>query len=321
MPRKINGLHMLQIKNINSIQVFSVVARTKNLTKAAVELNSSQSAISYHIKKLEAELGLPLFRRTATGLELTDHGAALVPHVDAGLNGIRAGLDMAVRRAATVRVAVLPMFASRFLSAYLGTLWETRPDLQISIQNHNNNYADLPDPHAFADLGIQWGHGRWPRFHVTRLWPERLIVVCSPKYLARHPITSAADLKRCTLLHVDNEHMWSEWMTRNDQVLAAKHSGMMLDDRHFQLSATINGLGVSLFVGWLVQDELRSGQLVNVFGRSFSTGLAYHVISPKDIVLQPRAVEIREWILSLAPISKRPGQPSRGVIRKATARS
>jgi LysR family transcriptional regulator, glycine cleavage system transcriptional activator len=312
---------MPQIKNIKSIQVFSVVARTKNLTKAAVELNSSQSAISYHIKKLEAELGLPLFRRTATGLELTDHGAALAPHVDAGLNGIRAGLDMAVRRAATVRVAVLPMFASRFLSAHLGTLWETRPDLQISIQNHNNTYANLPDPYAFADLGIQWGHGRWPRFHVTRLWPERLIVVCSPKYLARHPIKSAADLKRCTLLHVDNEQMWSEWMARNDQVLAARHSGMMLDDRHFQLSATINGLGVSLFVEWLVQDELRAGQLVDVFGRSFNTGLAYHVIYPKDTVLQPRAVEIRDWFLSLAPISQRSGQPSCGVTRKAKVRS
>ncbi len=312
---------MVQIKNIKSIQVFSVVARTKNLTKAAVELNSSQSAISYHIKKLEAELGLPLFRRMATGLELTDHGAALAPHVDAGLNGIRAGLDMAMRRAGTVRVAVLPMFASRFLSAHLGTLWEKRPDLQISIQNHNNTYANLADPHAFADLGIQWGHGSWPRFHVTRLWPERLIVVCSPKYLARHPITSAADLKRCTLLHVDNEHMWSEWMAKNEQELASKHSGMMLDDRHFQLSATINGLGVSLFVEWLVQEELRTGQLVNVFGRSFSTSLAYHVISPKDIVLQPRAREIRDWFLSLAPKAKRPGQSNRGVIRRVAARS
>lgn len=311
---------MSQIKNIKSIQVFSVVARVKNLTKSANELNSSQSAISYHIKKLEEELGLPLFRRTATGLELTDHGAALAPHIDAGLNSVRAGLDMAVRRASTVRVAVLPMFASRFLSAHLGTLWETRPDLQISIQNHNNTYANLPDPHAFADLGIQWGHGNWPRFHVTRLWPEKLIVVCSPKYLARHPITSASDLKRCTLLHVDNEHMWSEWMTKNGQELSSKHSGMMLDDRHFQLSATINGLGVSLFVEWLVQDELRTGQLVNVFGRSFSTALAYHVISPKDTVLQARAIEMRDWFLSLAPKTKRPLSPKPGPGRNVTAR-
>lgn len=311
---------MAQIKNIKSIQVFNVVARTKNLTKAAVELHSSQSAISYHIKKLEADLGLPLFRRTAAGLELTDHGAALAPHVDAGLTGIRAGLDMAVRRASTVRVAVLPMFASRFLSAHLGTLWETRPDLQISIQNHNNTYAGLADPHAFADLGIQWGLGDWPRFHVTRLWPERLIVVCSPKYLARHRITSMADLKRCTLLHVDNEKMWAEWMANNGQTLASKHPRMMLDDRHFQLSATINGLGVSLFVERLVQDELRTGHLVRLFGRSFSTEFAYHLISPKDIALQPRAIEIKDWLLSLAPKAKQPVQSRQGLGRKIRAR-
>lgn len=311
---------MTQIKNIKSIQVFSVVARTKNLTKAAAELHSSQSAISYHIKKLEAELGLPLFHRTAVGLELTDHGAVLAPHVDLGLNGIRAGLDLAVRRAATVRVAVLPMFASRFLSAHLGALWEARPELQISIQNHNNNYAALSDPYAFADLGIQWGLGDWPRFHVARLWPERLIVVCSPTYLARLRITTVADLKRCTLLHVDNEQMWSEWMAENGQALAAKHPRMMLDDRHFQLSATINGLGVSLFVEWLVQDELRSGQLVQLFGRSFSTEFAYHVISPKDIVLQRRAIEIKDWLLSLAPQGKRPTPSKRALGRNAAPR-
>ena len=310
---------MVQIKNINSVQIFSVVARVKNLTKAAAELRSSQSAVSYHIKKLETELGVPLFRRTAVGLELTDHGAALAPHVDTGLSGIRAGLDMAVRRASTVRIAVLPMFASRFLSSRLGTLWETRPDLQISIQNHNNAYAELADPYAFADLGIQWGHGNWPRFHVARLWPERLIVVCSPTYLARLAITSASDLQRCTLLHVDNEQMWSEWMAANGHELAPKHSRMMLDDRHFQLSATISGLGVSLFVDWLVRDELRDGRLVQLFGRSFRTGFAYHVISPKDIALQPRAVEIKDWLLSLANPTKGPGSPRRGSAGRAVA--
>lgn len=314
---------MVQIKNIKSIQVFSVVARTKNLTKAAAELHSSQSAISYHIKKLETELGVPLFRRTAVGLELTDHGAALAPHVDTGLNGIRAGLDLAVRRAAAVRVALLPMFASRFLSARLGTLWETRPDLQISIQNHNNIYADLADPYTFADFGIQWGLGNWPRFHVTRLWPERLIVVCSPKYFARHAIASAADLDRCTLLHVDDERMWSEWMLENGHELSPKHSRMMLDDRHFQLSATINGLGVSLFVEWLVQDELRDGHLVKLFGRSFRTAFAYHLISPKDVVLQPRAAEIKDWFLSLAPqtlgsgAARRPSD-GKGAVRRSS---
>jgi LysR family glycine cleavage system transcriptional activator len=109
-------------------------------------------------------------------------------------------------------------------------------------------------------------------------------------------------------------------MASNDQELAPKHSRMMLDDRHFQLSATINGLGVSLFVDWLVHDELRDGHLVQLFGRSFKTSFAYHVISPKDIALQPRAVEIRDWLLSLARPTKGPGSPRRGSASRAVAR-
>lgn len=291
---------MTQIKNIKSIQIFNVVARAGNLTRAARELNSSQSSISYHIKKLETDLGVPLFRRTSVGLDLTDHGRALATCVETGLDSIRAGLDMAARRAVAVRIAMLPMFASRFLSARLGTLWETRPELQISIQNHNNAYANLSNPYAFADFGIQWGQGNWSRFHATRLWPEQLIVVCSPKYLARHRIKVAADLNQCTLLHVDDERMWAEWMSKNGQAVDPNQPHMMLDDRHFQLSSTINGLGVSLFVDWLVEDELQRGVLVNPFGCAFGTTFAYYLITPKDIALSARAVEIRTWLLSLA---------------------
>jgi LysR family glycine cleavage system transcriptional activator len=311
---------MTQIKNIKSIQVFDVVARTRSLTKAAAELNASQSSISYHIKKLETELGILLFRRTAVGLELTDHGSALAPHVETGLGGIRAGLDMAMRRAATVRIAVLPMFASRFLSQRLGSLWEARPELQISIQNHNNAYAGLANPETFADFGIQWGLGDWPRFHVTRLWPEKLVVVCSPDYLARHPIRTAADVKKCTLLHVDDERMWREWTAKNGQELAPKQSQMMLDDRHFQLSSTINGLGVSLFVEWLIRDELRNGLLVDPFARAFDTAFAYHVITPKNVVLSPRAAGVKDWLLSLAAEKQAPGSTRRGSRATASVR-
>jgi DNA-binding transcriptional LysR family regulator len=53
---------------------FIVLAQRLNFTKAARTLNMAQSSLSRHVAAVEAELGLPLFRRLGTTLELTDGG-------------------------------------------------------------------------------------------------------------------------------------------------------------------------------------------------------------------------------------------------------
>ncbi len=74
---------------------------------------------------------------------------------------------------------------------------------------------------------------------------------------------------------------------------------MMLEDRHFQLSSTINGLGASLFASWLVRKELESGVLVNPFGRDFETSFAYHLVLPKGEVASKPVLQFRDWLLDI----------------------
>ncbi len=284
------------VRNINSIQVFMVCHELGNVTRAAQELNVSQSSVSYHIKKLEDDLSVTLFRRTASGLQPTEQGSLLAQHVGRGLAAIRTGLDRIAQGPGAVRVALLPMFASRWLSSRLGQLFEAHPEMNLSIQNHNNSFVRMSNPERFADLGIQWGRGNWDSFHVTRLWPETLALVCSPDYLQAHPIRQPTDLLRCTLLHVDDTRMWEEWLAASGLALDGAQPQMMLEDRHFQLSSTINGLGVSLFASWLVQDELENGTLVNPFGSVFATSFAYHVVVPKGVEPSVSIQRFHRWI-------------------------
>ncbi|MDA8870481.1 LysR substrate-binding domain-containing protein [Rhizobiaceae bacterium] len=285
------------IKNIKSIRVFNVTAETANVTRAAQLLNISQSAVSYHIKKLEGELGCSLFRRTRQGLELTEEGSVLATHVGQGLDLIQTGLERVANQAATVRVALLPMFSSRWLSSRLGKLMERHPDLRLSMHNHNNNFARMQNPASFADLGIQWGRGNWSGFNVHRLWPDKLTLVCSPAYLAAHPIQQPEDLLGCTLLHVDDKRMWEEWLTTSGVNSSPMQAEMMLEDRHFQLSSTINGLGVSLFASWLVKEELANGSLVAPFARNFDTSFAYHLIVPTGARSSKPVKNFCDWLL------------------------
>ena len=296
---------MIRIRNINSIHVFDSVARLGSVTKAARHCGSTQSSVSYHIKKLEADLGIALFRRTAHGLELTEEGSRLARYVDTGLRHISEGIEQVSHRSSTVRVALVPMFASRFVSSHFSRLQQACPDIEVILLNHNNTFVDFPDPRAFADFGIQWGRGNWPNFDAIKLWDERLVAVCSPDYRDRLQIENPGDVQRCTLLHVDNKRMWAEWVGGVGTTLRPDQPSMMLEDRHFQLSATMNGLGISLFAEWLVSSELRAGSLVNPFQRSYPTEFGYHLVLPKGPPLPAAAARVRDWFLSLAKGAER----------------
>jgi len=303
---------MSQLRNIKSIQVFSETCRVGNVTRTAETLSISQSSVSYHIKKLERDLGAVLFRRTPSGLEPTDEGMMLYNNVERGFAAIKHGVDQVANRASNVKFALLPMFASRWLSPRLGRLMEAHPEIGLSIVNHNNSFAHAKTPESFADIGIQWGLGKWSNLNVHRLWPEHLVAVCSPGYQRDMAIARPEDLRRCTLVHVDDTRMWSEWYEHHGLDLSPTHSKMVLEDRHFQLSSTINGLGVSLFAHWLVEEELESGALVNPFGTLIPTAFSYFAITPKVNDVRWPVQTFLNWLLDECQGTKRHALASTG---------
>ena len=68
---------MLQSIDLRTLRAFVTVAREGNVTRAAEKMHVTQPAVTLQLKRLAAETGLLLFRRTATGLELTQEGALL----------------------------------------------------------------------------------------------------------------------------------------------------------------------------------------------------------------------------------------------------
>lgn len=62
---------------IRQIEVFLAVAETGGVRRAANRLCITQSAVAKAISQLEAELGCPLFDRSALGLRLNEAGQSL----------------------------------------------------------------------------------------------------------------------------------------------------------------------------------------------------------------------------------------------------
>jgi DNA-binding transcriptional LysR family regulator len=64
---------------LRQIEHFLAVVRHGSFTAAAQEIHIVQSALSASVRKLEAELGVPLFERTTRRVMLTEAGRALLP--------------------------------------------------------------------------------------------------------------------------------------------------------------------------------------------------------------------------------------------------
>ncbi|MBA2677196.1 MAG: LysR family transcriptional regulator [Ktedonobacteraceae bacterium] len=65
------------------LRYFQVVARVEHVTKAAEELSIAQPSLSKTIRRLEKEIGAPLFERQGRAIRLNQFGRAFLRHVEA----------------------------------------------------------------------------------------------------------------------------------------------------------------------------------------------------------------------------------------------
>ena len=72
---------------LNALRAFEAAARHQSFTRAAEELNVTQTAVSHQIKTLEERLGLKLFDRRGRALQLTEAAQNYLPSVRSAFDG------------------------------------------------------------------------------------------------------------------------------------------------------------------------------------------------------------------------------------------
>src|ERR1700744_5999440 len=77
------------LPSLNGLRAFEAAARHLSFTRAADELNVTQTAISHLIRRLEEQLGIPLFVRRNRALELTREAESYLPAVRGAFEDLR----------------------------------------------------------------------------------------------------------------------------------------------------------------------------------------------------------------------------------------
>ncbi|WP_434751120.1 LysR family transcriptional regulator [Paenibacillus amylolyticus] len=167
-------MELLQLK------YFQTVAYTQHISKAAAQLNIAQPSLSLTIKRLEDEIGTPLFHRKGRNIELNAAGEILLKHV----NRIFIELEnakLAIHQkddelSKLIRIAISN---SRFLSGLISEYIEVCPSAQLHQGIASRSDIRMQLKKGDIDLGIT-GHPIQDEEIASRVLVEEHIVLVLP---------------------------------------------------------------------------------------------------------------------------------------------
>jgi LysR family glycine cleavage system transcriptional activator len=289
------------LPSANALFVFEAAARYLSFTRAAVELNVTQSAVSRMIARLEVHLEAKLFTRTATGIELTDDGRQLYHAVTGSFQHIEMALEAIRARhgdTGMVTLSVSSAFAMHWIMPRLDRFQALFPSIDLRFQLVR---GEPIGPIEDVDLATRYNfppdvdHDSWP------LMAEKVLPVCSPSYLAAHgPLAHDRDLAGQTFVHLSGSTRipWPRYLAEFGYPSSEGSRSLTFSDYSLVIQAAISGRGIAL--GWwhVVAHELAQKELVMAAPEVLSTGNHYYLVASNRRPLRKPALVVRDWLLS-----------------------
>lgn len=176
------------LNELRRIKAFLAVARLQNFTRAATELNVSQSALSVQIRQLEEQLGTVLFDRNRRRVSITPAARDLLPRLERIVQEIESVISDARDASGVVRgtvtVATLPSLAGGLLPRAVAVLAARSPGITVRIVDAVA--ARVVDLAKFGEVDFAVGSMTRPDRDVIcqPLRVDRFCAMVSP----RHPL-------------------------------------------------------------------------------------------------------------------------------------
>jgi len=253
---------------LTSLEVFSRVVETGGFSAAGRKLNMSTTMVSNHVQALEDRLGVRLLHRTTRKVNLTEIGKAYYDRCVQILADIEQADDIAGALQSTPRGTLrvytnthLVQFLSPVVAEFLAAYADVKVDLVIGERN-----VDLIDENF--DLAVRMVPSPDSSLIVRGLATWRHVLCCSHGYIEKHgkPAQLADLAERNCLRHV-NYPYGDEWRftDRKGAPSAVRVSGNLISNSGETLRrAALAGVGIWLAAGFIVRDDLESGELVRL---------------------------------------------------------
>ncbi|WFF41539.1 LysR family transcriptional regulator [Salinicola endophyticus] len=307
-------MRMYPLPPLNSLVAFESAVRHMSFTRAAGELNLSQSAVSRQVVHLETFLGRKLFVRQQRRLTLTRAGEAYALQV-------RAILDDCVQATAVVMkstgeneltLACTAGVAQFWMAPRLSLFRRAHPDIKLRLIVRDG----VTSLSSFEfDIGLYYLKSpTLPGFATTFVIPEQVYTACAPGYLAacreRYALgederLSPAQLQHETLLMLeDAQSLWISWQDwfRYHRLTSPALSNTLVCN-HYPTLVEMASLAQGVVLGWrhVIDSQIHRGRLVWASDHWASHGGGYFLITPEERRENYATRCFKRWLLEMAP--------------------
>lgn len=277
-----------------ALRAFEAAARRLSFTEAARELDVSPAAISRHVRALEQDVGLELFRRLHRRVELTPPGKRFAREIAGGFLQIARAVET-VRGVAKrhLRLAVEPAFASQWLVPRLAGFSAAHPEIELELEtSHDLRVLGRDADVAIRFLAVTSRRPRARSHHLLSIDVIAVIAGARPRPAEWRRDRAVAGHR---LLHDDTGALWQSWFAAAalDGFERAKH--LYFSDYSLAVAAAVRGQGIVLGAPALVAPELKSGRLMQIGRTRIPSGDYWLLESGDRSTAAARAAFVR-WI-------------------------
>jgi DNA-binding transcriptional LysR family regulator len=269
------------------LNAFLTVAEEQSFTRAAARLGTSQSALSYTIRRLETRLGVRLLTRTTRRVAPTEAGERLLKTLRPALDDIGAELaalgELRDKPAGTIRISTSEHAAHAVLWPVLERLLPVYPDIHVELA------IDLGLTDIVAerlDAGVRLGEQVARDMVAVRIGPDlRMVVVGAPGYFATHPTPRVPqDLAQhqCINLRLPTLGGLYAWeLEQGGRELRVRVDGrLVFNNVAMILRAATAGFGLACVLEDHVAGLIASGRLTRVLEDWCPPFAGYHLYYP-----------------------------------------
>lgn len=255
--------------DISQLEVFLAVAREGGFSRAADKLYRTQSAVSQAVRKLETELGEPLFDRSSREGLLTDAGRVLQEYAERLLN-LRENAREALSELRQLQQGRLIVGANEFTALYLlrvlAEFQRLHPAIRIVVQRSLGSL--IPDDvlRHKCEFGVLTYDPQDPELSSVVVYSDELIFVVPPQHpLARESRVSVRQLgAESFVAHIVSSPYREKVIQAFAKYKTPLHMAVELPTLQAIKRFVAMGNGVAFLPEISVEDEIARGELVRI---------------------------------------------------------
>lgn len=280
----------MKLPSLSSLRFFNAAAHRESFIKAAEDLCVTHSAISRQVRLLEEQLGCELFERRNRAVFLTKKGALLFKTT----NSIFEQLEDTVQKindsqnSTSVSISCEPTIAMKWLIPRLTHFYTKHPEITVNLIAAG---GDIDFLKTKADIALRRNDFKWnDDIYAIKICMERMGIVCG---------VNINDQKLCDevlLSTATRPTAWQMWQKITGQNFQ-KNKQLTYEHFYLCIQAALAGQGATLASFLMVEDEIRSGQLVAP-QNFIEDGSAYFLLSPKKILPESNIGIFTEWLIA-----------------------